>query len=141
MKISSLISGKSVATISGGANLYDLVCSLRDHQVGALVVSDDGRKVQGIVSERDVVRILPNRFEELKEVRVRDIMTESVTTCTIDTSVEELMKLMTELRIRHVPVVDSTNELISIVSIGDIVKARISEIDTERESLQNYINS
>jgi CBS domain-containing protein len=141
MKISSIISGKKVETISASASIHDLVNSLNSHHVGALVVSSDGRKIEGIVSERDVVRAMPGKLDQLIGMHVRDIMTVEVHTCTPDSSVAELMTMMTELRIRHVPVVDAAGSLISIVSIGDVVKHHVSDLDSERQALRDYVAS
>jgi CBS domain-containing protein len=141
MKVSSLISGKKVETISASATVHDLVNSLNSHHVGALVVSSDGKKIDGIVSERDVVRAMPGKLDQLVGMHVRDIMTVEVHTCTGDSTVAELMKMMTELRIRHVPVVDDAGSLISIISIGDVVKNHVSEIDSERQALRDYVSS
>jgi len=141
MKIGSIISGKRVETISASASIHDLVNSLNSHHVGALVVSSDGKKIDGIVSERDVVRAMPGKLDQLIGMHVRDIMTVDVHTCTPDSTVSELMQMMTELRIRHVPVVDADGALISIVSIGDVVKNHVNELDSERQALRDYVAS
>jgi len=141
MKITQLISGKRVETISPSASIHDLVNSLNTHAVGALVVSPDGRKIEGIVSERDVVRAMPGKLDQLIGMHVRDIMTVGVVTCTSDATVAELMKIMTERRIRHVPVVDAAGILLSIVSIGDVIKAHVTELDAERTALRDYVSS
>ena len=141
MKIATLISGKKVETISSSASVHDLVNSLNTHHVGALVVSPDGKKIDGIVSERDVVRAMPGKLDQLIGMRVRDLMTVEVITCTENSTVAELMTVMTERRIRHIPVLSENGELLSIVSIGDVVKARINEIENERKALADYFNS
>jgi len=141
MKINSIISGKRVETISASASIHDLVSSLNTHHIGALVVSNDGKKIDGIVSERDVVRAMPGKLDDLIKMHVRDIMTAEVHTCTADSTVAELMIMMTELRIRHVPVVNTDGTLLSIVSIGDVVKNYVSEIDSERTALRDYVAS
>jgi CBS domain-containing protein len=141
MKIRSIISGKRVETISASASVHDLVNSLNSHHVGALVVSNDGKKIDGIVSERDVVRAMPGKLDQLGTMHVRDIMTVDVHTCTPDSTIAELMTMMTELRIRHVPVVDDSGLLVSIVSIGDVVKNHVSELDSERQALRDYVAS
>jgi CBS domain-containing protein len=141
MKVSAIISGKRVETISASASIHDLVNSLNSHHVGALVVSSDGKKIDGIVSERDVVRAMPGKLDQLIGMLVRDIMTVDVHTCSPDSTIAELMKMMTELRIRHVPVVDAAGSLISIVSIGDVVKNHVSELDSERQALRDYVAS
>ena len=139
MKIASIVSGKKVATISPSASIYDLVSLLETHHIGALVVSPDGKKIEGIVSERDVVRAMPGKMNELSSLHVRDLMTVGVLTCTVEQTVSEILTLMTENRVRHIPVVDSSGELHSIVSIGDLVKSHISELDSERAALRDYI--
>jgi len=139
MKVSAIILGKRVETISSSASIHDIVNSLNAHHIGALVVSSDGKKIEGIVSERDVVRAMPGKLDQLVEMHVRDIMTVQVHTCTPETTIAELMKMMTELRIRHVPVVDENGSLLSIVSIGDVVKNHISELDSERQALRDYV--
>jgi CBS domain-containing protein len=141
MKTAALISGKKVETISSSASVHDLVNSLNTHHVGALVVSPDGKKIEGIVSERDVVRAMPGKMDQLIGMRVRDLMTVEVITCTQNSTVAELMTVMTERRIRHVPVLSESGELLSIVSIGDVVKAHITEIENERKALADYVNS
>ena len=141
VKVASLVIGKRVETISASATLHDLVNALNVHHVGALVVSPDGKKIEGIVSERDVVRAMPGRLNELTDVRVHELMTADVITCTPDSSVASLMTVMTERRIRHVPVVDESGNLLSIISIGDVVKAHINELDVERKALSDYVNS
>jgi CBS domain-containing protein len=139
MKISSIISGKRVETISASASIHDVVNTLNSHHIGALVVSSDGKRIDGIVSERDVVRAMPGKLDQLIGMHVRDIMTVEVHTCTPDTTVAELMKMMTEHRIRHVPVVDAEGALISIVSIGDVVKNRVGEMESENQALRDYV--
>lgn len=141
MKISALIAGKRVEIISPVASVHDLVNALNVHHIGALVVSADGKKIEGIVSERDVVRAMPGKLDQLIGMHVRDLMTVEVVTCTVDATVAELMQTMTERRIRHIPVVNADGNLISIVSIGDVVKAHISELDTERKALSDYVTS
>ena len=141
MKISSIIKGKRVETISASASIHDLVNSLNTHHIGALVVSSDGKRIDGIVSERDVVRAMPGKLDQLVGMHVRDIMTVDVHTCTPDSTIAELMKMMTELRIRHVPVVESDGALISLVSIGDVVKNYVSELSSESQALRDYVAS
>jgi CBS domain-containing protein len=141
MKISSIIKGKRVEIISASASIHDLVNILNTHHIGALVVSNDGKRIDGIVSERDVVRAMPGKLDQLIGMHVRDIMTVEVHTCTPDSTAAELMKMMTEHRIRHVPVVDEEGKLISIVSIGDVVKNYVSELNSESQALRDYMAS
>ncbi|MGI8694974.1 MAG: CBS domain-containing protein [Geodermatophilaceae bacterium] len=131
--------GSAVATVPPETSVLELLAALSQHGVGALVVSADGRQVDGIVSERDVVRRLHDSGADLLTRPVSSIMTESVHTCAPEDLIDDLMRAMTERRIRHIPVVvDGT--LRGIVSIGDIVKFRIDELETERRQLENYIN-
>jgi len=141
MKVSSLITGKAVYTITADTSVAILVEKLVSLKVGALVVSPDGIRIVGIVSERDIVAALPIHFHELGRLHVRDIMTVNVTTCTPHSTVADLMNLMTDRRIRHVPVVNDAGELISIMSIGDVVKSHMSELDSERIALVDYVQN
>jgi CBS domain-containing protein len=139
MRIADVLRGKgsSVATVEPTATVGELVASLAEHNVGALPVIDSGQLV-GIVSERDVVRRLHLGGAGLLQLRVSDIMTSGVTTCTPRDKVADLARIMTERRFRHMPVLEN-DKLIGIVSIGDLVKARIDLLETEREQLQSYI--
>ncbi|RZS43802.1 CBS domain protein [Herbihabitans rhizosphaerae] len=139
MRIADVLRGKGsdVATVDPQMSVAELLRTLSEHNIGAVVVvGPDG--LAGIVSERDVVRRLADHGAELLERPVAEIMTAAVVTCTPDDTVDSLTVLMTERRIRHVPVV-SDGELIGIVSIGDVVKSRISQLDQERSQLQAYI--
>lgn len=131
--------GGTVVTISPDATVTDLVRVLGEHNIGAVVVSSDGSSVEGIVSERDVVRELA-RSQGALTFAVSTIMTREVSSCTPGATIDELMLLMTEQRIRHVPVVVE-GQLTGIVSIGDVVKIRIGELEFEREQLSTYIRS
>jgi CBS domain-containing protein len=132
--------GPAVATVPGGASIADALALLAEHRVGALVVSPDGVHVEGIFSERDVARGLHERGAALLGDEVRSVMTAQVHTCTPATRVLDLAQLMTEHRVRHVPVVVG-DRLTGIVSIGDVVKARLDELETEREQLVGYIQT
>ena len=141
MKINDVVHGKSsrdVVTISPDATVRDLIALLAEHNVGALVVSDDGERVTGIVSERDVVRRLHSDGGVLDR-QVSEIMTSDVRTCGGDDKLTDLMQTMTEHRIRHVPVV-ADGRLTGIISIGDVVKNRIGELEFERDQLDSYVH-
>jgi CBS domain-containing protein len=131
--------GSDVATITKEASLADATAQLRDRGVGALVVSDDGRHIDGIVSERDVVRALAAHGAGVLGRSVASAMSTDVVTCSAADSVEELMVSMTERRIRHLPVIDGDGLLSGIVSIGDVVKARLGQLETENQALFDYI--
>ena len=141
MLIASILRAKGdfVATIEPDRTVADLLDLLEHHNVGALVVSADGGAIVGIVSERDVARHLSREGAELLARPVSTIMTQHVRTCTSNDGVEELMRIMTQERIRHVPVVDD-GTLVGIVSIGDVVKNRVDELEGERDDLINYIS-
>ena len=130
--------GRDTLTVSSGALIADAIKLLKAHDVGALVVSDDGRKLLGILSERDIVSGLADRGGDLLTTAVRDMMTSDVVTCEPDWSGREVMAVMTERRIRHLPVMKD-GELYGIVSIGDAVKTRLDEILHEAETLREYI--
>jgi CBS domain-containing protein len=141
MRISDVLAGKAsreVVTINPDATVRDLLASLAEHNVGALVVSADGNAVDGIVSERDVVRRLA-RDETVLDAPVSSIMTAEVSTCSPHAPVTDLMVVMTEGRFRHIPVVED-GRLTGIVSIGDVVKSRMSELEFERDQLDHYVH-
>jgi CBS domain-containing protein len=129
--------GNAVATVGPDVTVADLIGELAAHNVGALPVVEGGNLI-GIVSERDVVRRLHAGGAALLEARVADIMTTEVTTCSPGDDVTDLAAVMTARRFRHLPVVVD-GELAGIVSIGDLVKARIDLLESERAQLQNYI--
>ena len=141
MKINDVLHAKAsqeVVTIRPDATVRELVALLDEHNVGALVVSDDGERVSGIVSERDVVRRLHADAAVLDRL-VSDIMTPDVRTCAGGDALTDLMQTMTEHRIRHVPVV-ADGRLTGIISIGDVVKHRIGELEFERDQLDHYVH-
>ena len=130
--------GDMVVTVRPEETVERLLGLLEEHRIGALVVSEDGQGVIGIVSERDVVRHLHSDGPAILQSPVSAIMTSDVTTCDLDMHIEDLARTMTDLRIRHVPVVVD-GKLSAIVSIGDIVKHRIDELQAERDQLVGYI--
>jgi CBS domain-containing protein len=132
------VKGEQVFSIGPDATVTELLAALAEHNVGALLVCNPDDTVAGIVSERDVVRRLHDRGTAVLDLAVSAIMTTNVTTCTEKDSVEELMRLMTDLRIRHVPVMRD-GQLAGVISIGDVVKNRIGELEHERENLIGYI--
>ena len=135
------VKGNAVATIHPEATLGDATASLRDHGVGALVVSRDGRTIDGIVSERDVVRALAAHGGSTLGRDVASAMSTTVTTCHGHDTVDQLMSTMTERRVRHVPVVDDAGHLEGIISIGDVVKARVGQLEAENNQLHDYIQT
>ena len=142
MRVSGILAAKgaTVATVAPDATVGEAADQLRLRGVGALVVSADGRRVDGIVSERDLVRRLAERGALVLDEPVQQIMTTSVRTCAPDDHVDELMRTMTEHRMRHLPVVVD-GVLSGIVSIGDVVKWRVTELEDEARHLHDYITS
>jgi CBS domain-containing protein len=140
MRISDVIrrKGDKVVTVRSDETVERLLEILEQHHIGAVVVSDDGSSVSGIVSERDVVRHLRSDGPGVLGQPVSTIMTSEVQTCSPDDGIEDLARVMTDRRFRHVPVVVD-GALVAIVSIGDIVKWRIDELQTERDHLVGYI--
>lgn len=132
------VKGDAVFTVSPDSTVSQLLAVLAEHNVGALVVSADSRTVDGIVSERDIARRLHSDGTTILEGPVSAIMTSTVTTCREEDGVEDLMLLMTERRIRHVPVLRD-GALVGVISIGDAVKSRIGELEHERSNLIGYI--
>lgn len=142
MKIAEIVrtKGDKVVTIRSDKTVGELLALLAEHHIGAVVVSDDdGQSVGGIVSERDIVRHLNSTGADILGGPVSAIMTHEVFTCTHDLQLADLETTMTERRIRHVPIVED-GRLRAIVSIGDVVKHRISDLQSERDQLVGYIN-
>ncbi len=140
MRIADVVKhkGAGVVTVRTDASVADLIALLGEHRIGAVVVSDDGSTVDGIVSERDIVKNLRTEGAGLLDAPVSAIMTSEVHTCAPDEHIESLAELMTEHRIRHIPVV-TDGALQAIVSIGDVVKSRIDALQSERDQLRDYI--
>jgi CBS domain-containing protein len=130
----------TVVTVAPDSTVRELLDTLAEHRIGAAVVESELGLV-GIVSERDVVRHLRASGPVILDRAVARIMTSDVVTCRRETAVSELMATMTDRRIRHVPVVDEGGALVGIVSIGDLVKSRISELVSERDDLVGYIGA
>ena len=142
MKISALLAtkGASVVTIAPDASVAEAIAVLGRHNIGSLVVSRDGSVVEGIMSERDVVRALEAVGPDVVGQPVSSIMTVDVQSTSPDSSVESLMATMTDHRVRHVPVVED-GVLVGMVSIGDVVKNRMEELEQDRNALVDYINT
>jgi CBS domain-containing protein len=130
--------GGSVATIPSNATVGDAVRELKTRGIGALVVDDDDSVVAGILSERDIVHALAEYGAALLTMKVHQLMTKRVITCKPEDTVSELMARMTERRFRHLPVLKD-GALVGIVSIGDLVKNRIDEVQFEADSMRSFI--
>ena len=143
MKVSDILGskGNAVTTIRPEAKISTVVRRLKLEGIGAMVVSEDSVQVVGIISERDIVRGLAEDGADLLEKRVLDLMTSPVKTCTLDANIKEIMAVMTRSRIRHLPVVEDSR-LVGIISIGDVVKNRLEEVELEADVLRDaYIAS
>jgi CBS domain-containing protein len=134
------VKGTRVVTVTPDTTVRQLLAVLAEHRIGAVVVSGDGSSVDGIASERDIVRAFAKRGAAVMSEPVTAIYTAEVHTVTPETQIEEVMRMMTERRVRHAPVVQDGG-LRGIVSIGDVVKIRIDELETERAALTDYITS
>ncbi len=142
MRIRDIVSAKEISgvvTIEPSATVRDLLDLLAEKNIGALVVSGDGQAVDGIVSERDVVRHIQRSDGGALDATVETIMTSTVHTCALESDLDEVMGAMTQRRIRHVPVVDA-DRLVGLVSIGDVVKHKISALQFERDQLDSYVH-
>jgi len=142
MQVSELLhtKGSDVVVIEQSATISAALASLKTHNIGALVVSDDGKAIQGILSERDVVRSLAEQGAPALEASVGSIMSSVVQTCSPDDSVESLVTVMTNHRVRHIPVTDE-EVLVGIISIGDVVKTRMQELEKDRDALVEFIHA
>jgi len=140
MRISDVlrVKGTQIVTVTPDTRVRRLLAVLAEHRIGAVVVSHNGTSVDGIASERDIVRALAERGAAVLSEPVTAIYTAEVRTVTPQTSLEEVMRMMTVHRVRHAPVV-ADGGLAGIVSIGDVVKTRIDELETERAVLTDYI--
>jgi CBS domain-containing protein len=141
MRVREILSAKSIGevfTIRPNATVAELLTALADLNIGALVVSTDGSHMEGIVSERDIVRKLRN-FDQPSSMTVGEIMTTDVRVCEPGDTLDELMAVMTEHRVRHVPVLDG-DVLVGVLSIGDAVKSRMDQLEFERDQLTHYLH-
>lgn len=127
-----------VVTIAPGATVTDAAQLLSARRIGAVIVSPDGKRVSGILSERDIVRELGKRGTGCLTDKVEDLMTKKIVSCHRDETADEVLQKMTEGRFRHLPVVEN-GEMVGLISIGDVVKARLSELAMEKDALEGMI--
>jgi CBS domain-containing protein len=142
MKVEKLLAmkGRKVVTVLPTATVASAAKTLGENRFGVLVVSTDGETISGIISERDIVRELGVSGGDLLTKPVSSIMTSAVRTCREDDNVERLMEIMTEHRIRHLPVSEG-GKLVGLISIGDIVKVRVRQLEHEADQLERYISN
>lgn len=141
MTVTAIVNQKKqggVATIAADATLKDCVALLAKKRIGAVVVSRDGETIDGILSERDVVRVLADKGAEALALPVAQVMTRTVKTCTLDERADELLARMTEGRFRHMPVMNE-GKMAALVSIGDVVAYRLAELATEKTALEDMV--
>jgi CBS domain-containing protein len=140
MTVKAILSrkGREVVTIDPAASLQDATRLLSDRGIGVVIVTHAGDRIAGLLSERDIVRILAARGPVALNMRVDQVMTRRVVTCLESDTISELMERMTTGKFRHLPVVDG-DRLVGIVSIGDVVKSRLEEIEAESSALREYI--
>lgn len=141
MKVSHLLQtkGSEVSTISQERTVNDAVALLKERGIGALVVTGATPPLVGMFSERDVVRALATNGAKALDQKVAELMSRDVVTCTLATELNELMTTMTERRFRHVPVVED-DRLLGLISIGDVVKARLEELEHDKRDLLDYVS-
>ncbi len=132
------LKGSDVMTIAPDKRLLDAIALLTKHRIGALVVTGNSREVVGIISERDIVRLLSNTDNNRFENAVSSAMTKEVKTCKPEDTIQRVMQVMTAGRFRHMPVVEN-GRLAGVISIGDVVKLRLEEMERESEHLKEYI--
>lgn len=130
--------GRDVVSCMPGSTMAEAIAMLARHRIGALVVCDEAHAIKGILSERDVVRVLGTEGEKALHLTVSDVMTHKVQVCYDHNTINEVMEIMTRKRFRHMPV-EHEGRLNGIVSIGDVVKARIEQVEREAEDIRSYI--
>ena len=139
MRVAEILKAKDpvILSVRPTETIQQLAQRLRMERVGAMIVSSDGVKIQGIISERDVAHGLAEHGSSILELKVEQLMTRSVITCKPDDSISDIAKVMTERRIRHLPV-EEAGRLVGIVSVGDVVKHRMDELQLEANVLRDY---
>ena len=145
MKVEDIIKnkGNAVYTIHAEAIVSDALRMLNEKRIGALIVVDDQQKIQGIVTERDIMRQCYECHANIKGVAIQDVMTpmEKLIVCALDEDMDQIMDTMTTKRIRHLPVVDKTGALLGIISVGDVIKILLTHKEHEIKYLKDYIEN
>jgi CBS domain-containing protein len=140
MRVANILTvkGDDVISVEPNTTIIEVAKVLKSKRIGAILVIEGG-SIAGIISERDIARGLPNYGEKILSMPVSDLMTKKVTTCTSDASIDKIMEMMAENRIRHLPVVDD-GKLVGFISVGDVVKNRVEELVAEEEQLRSYVS-
>jgi CBS domain-containing protein len=141
MKVSDLLNvkGQTIITITPDKPVFEAMKTLMDNQISSLMVLDGGYNIKGIITERDIIRAMAQDYEAVKTQNVSDLMSKALIVGTLDDDIEYVMGIMTQNRIRHLPII-SDDGLIGIISIGDIVKFQLQEIQVQNHYLQDYIS-
>lgn len=140
MLVQQILNSKDagILTVKPGAKLSEVAAILTERRIGGLVVSGDGKTPEGIISERDIVRLLARQGGNCLNDNVEDVMTQKVEACGLQDTADQVLQRMTDGRFRHMPVVQD-GEMVGIVTIGDLVKARLSELSMEKDALEGMI--
>ncbi len=141
MRIADILKqkGNKVVKIAHYKTVYDAICTLVEEKIGSVLVENEKGEIVGILTERDILRLTHTYLEQMKSLPIADVMTKRLFVASPVDSIEEIKRLMTEKRIRHVPVFEN-GTLIGLVSIGDIVKYQLSDLSTENQMLKDYIS-
>lgn len=142
MHVDTILQTKGIVvhTLPKTGTLADAVTLLNTHNIGAVVITDDQQHIVGILSERDIVRQLGKNPTGALKLSIADCMTKGVVTAERTTTIDDVMESMTKRRIRHMPIAEN-GKLVGIISIGDVVKLKIAEVEHEAEALREYISS
>jgi len=140
MQVANILKAKGtdILSVTPDTQVIEVAKILKAKRIGALLVLE-GDTIAGIISERDIARALPDYGEKLLSMTVSELMTKTVTTCSSDASIDKIMEMMTNNRIRHLPVVDD-GKLIGFISVGDVVKYRVDELVAEEDQLRSYVS-
>lgn len=130
--------GSDVISVSPQAAIMDVASVLAENKIGAVLVMGSSSKPDGIISERDIVRALSQKGSDVASAKVSEFMTRELITCGPDSTIDQIMSLMTQGRVRHLPVLDN-GKLCGMISIGDVVKRRIAQVEFEAEEMKRYI--
>jgi CBS domain-containing protein len=134
------VKGRAVATARSDTLLQDIAAQLAERRIGAIVIFDEPNGVVGIVSERDLVKAIARRGEGVMKLPASEVMTRDVVTCSETSTIDELMEIMTKGRFRHLPVIEN-GSLVGIISIGDVVKHHIAEVEMEVSAMRDYLST
>jgi CBS domain-containing protein len=140
MNVASILKlkGRAVSTVRPDASLLDVTQKLGAKKIGAIVVVGDNGHVTGIISERDIIRVIAERGAQALSLTVADVMTRNVVSCQETSELDDLMETMTKGRFRHLPVIED-GALVGIISIGDVVKYHVAEVEMEVSAMRSYL--